>query len=70
MSEELVGIVTDCQNLNIRNVSNLDADVICTVQALSELMIDVNESTDEFYKVYTAAGVEGYCVRKYVAIKR
>lgn len=65
-----LGIVTDCRLLNVRKEANADSPIICVIPALSELMIDVDESTSDFYKVCTAAGVEGYCVRKYVAIKR
>lgn len=28
------------------------------------LVIYENESTEEFYKVYTASGIEGFCMKK------
>lgn len=68
--KEVIGIVTDCQVLNIRTTPSGDAGIPCTVHALSELMINLAESTEEFYKVCTAAGVEGFCTKKYVAIKQ
>jgi hypothetical protein len=32
-------------------------------------MIDEKESTEEFYKVCTAAGIEGFCMKKFIAIQ-
>lgn len=67
---ELIGIVVNCNLLNVRKEANSDSGIICTVPALSELMVNLTESTDEFYKVYTVTGVEGFCLKKYVAIKQ
>jgi uncharacterized protein YgiM (DUF1202 family) len=67
---ELIGIVVNCNLLNVRKEADSDSGIICTVSALSELMINLTESTDEFYKVYTVTGVEGFCLKKYVAIKQ
>lgn len=68
-TEEIIGIVTDCRLLNVRKEANTDSPIICVIPALSEVMIDPTESTDEFYKVCTAAGVEGFCAKKYIVIK-
>lgn len=62
------GVVTDCIKLNVRTEPNLKADVLCEITCLSRVTIDENESTDEFYKIYTSAGVEGYCMKKYIAV--
>ena len=67
---ELIGIVVNCNLLNVRKEADSDSGIICTVSALSELMVNLTESTDEFYKVYTVTGVEGFCLKKYVAIKQ
>lgn len=66
----VVGIVTNCRLLNIRTMPDANADVICVERALSELIIDEHKSTDEWLSVCTVAGVEGYCAKKYVAIKQ
>jgi hypothetical protein len=31
--------------------------------------VDINDSTDEFYKVYTAFGAEGFCQKEFVNVK-
>lgn len=64
------GIVTDCLKLNVRETASSDAAVLTIIELLSEVMVDIDASTDDFYKVITAAGVEGFCMRKYIALKR
>lgn len=67
---EITGVVTDCTKLNVRGQASPDADVLTTIPALTEVVIDINASTDGFYKICTAAGVEGFCMRKYIAVRR
>jgi len=40
--------------------------VICTINCHAEVEIDELESTDDFYKICTASGVEGYCMKKFI----
>lgn len=69
-SEEVkIGLVANCKKLNIREKPNIEASVVCEVVCETELMIDEKESTGEFYKVCTAAGVEGFCMRKFISIQ-
>lgn len=65
----VVGIVEDCTKLNLRKEPNLEADVLTEVLSGSTLFINDEESTDEFYKVCTASGLEGYCMKTFVSIK-
>ena len=62
------GVVTDCIKLNVRTEPNLKAEVLCELECLSRVVINEEESTDEFYKVYTSAGIEGFCMKKYIAV--
>ncbi len=64
-----IGFVTNCKKLNVREKPRTDATIICEVDYQTELMIDENESTEEFYKVFTAAGIEGFCMKKFIAIQ-
>ena len=63
------GFVTNCKKLNVREEPKKDSAIVCEVDYQTELMIDENESTEEFYKVCTAAGIEGFCMRKFIAIQ-
>lgn len=58
----------DCRKLNVRAEPSTDAEVVCVISEGTELLIDEAESTDEFYKICTAAGVEGYCMRKFITV--
>lgn len=69
MNNQVVGIVTDCENLNIRAYPDLDSPVLCTARCGSELLIDLGSSTTRWYSVCTSMGVDGYCVKSFVEIK-
>lgn len=64
--ETVTGVVVDCTNLNVRVAPQAIADVACVIGAATEVEINVAKSTDEWFHVCTAAGVEGYCMRKFV----
>ena len=62
------GVVTNCLQLNVREAPRSDAKVLFVIDSLSEVAIYENESTDEFYKICTASGLEGFCMKKFIAI--
>lgn len=66
----VTGVVTNCLKLNVRENPNTDSKVVCEVSMLDELMIDEEASTDEWFKVYTEMGVEGFCMKKYISVKQ
>ena len=69
-SEEIkIGLVSNCKKLNIREKPTVESPVVCEIDCQTELMVDEKESTEEFYKVYTAAGIEGFCMKKFIAIQ-
>ena len=62
------GIVTDCVRLNVRKNPETNAEILGEIDCQTDLMVAENESTDKFYKVYTAFGIEGYCVKDYITL--
>lgn len=64
------GVVTDCLTLNVRKKPSADAEVLVIIDALSKVMVDMAESTNDFFKVVTETGIEGFCMRKYIALKK
>lgn len=62
------GIVTNCSRLNIRKEPNVDSDIACSVSNNTEVIIDEESSNDGFYKITTSAGIEGFCMKKYIEI--
>ena len=63
------GVVTDCIILSVRRYPSLEADVICTIPCLTEVLIDESKSTKMFYKIRTESGTNGYCMKKYIAVR-
>ena len=47
---------------------DVDAEIIGTITVGSEVTIE-DFTLDEFYKVCTAAGAEGFCMKSYIQIK-
>lgn len=68
--EDVIGIVTDCLKLNICKEPSKDSEVATIVNCLDELKIDIKASTDDWYAVRTAAGVEGFCMKKFVGVRK
>lgn len=66
--EPKIGSVVDCKMLNVRKEPSIESEVLCEISWSTELMIYEEESTDEFYKICTASGVEGYCMKKFISI--
>lgn len=68
--KDIIGVVTDCLKLNIRKEPNKDSDVVVIVTCLEELKIDLDASTDDWYAVCTVTGIEGFCMKKFVAVRQ
>lgn len=66
--KDILGIVVDCDKLNVRKEPSINADIVCMIDASTNLIVDYESSTDEFYKICTYAGIEGYCMKKFVKI--
>ena len=68
--EEVVisGKVVDCDLLNVREQASSDANVVCKINKDDEVIVNKDESTNDFYKVCTATGIEGYCMKRFIAI--
>lgn len=60
------GVVVNCLKLNVRDEPSKDAKVVCVLDAMTEIKIDVTKSTPDWFKITTAIGAEGYCMRKFV----
>lgn len=65
------GVVTDCIALNIRKSPGMDADVVHVADAGCRVTIDLERSTDEWYRVVKIfdEDVYGFCMKKFVEEK-
>ena len=67
-TEPIIGVVTDCKKLNIRVSPTMDSSVICEAPTGTEVLVDLAESTTNWYSVCTAAGISGYCMKTFIKI--
>lgn len=67
---ETIGIVVNCQRLNIRKEPSVNSEVVALTTVSDELKIDMSDSTDEWFAVSTTAGIEGFCMKKFIKVRQ
>ena len=67
--EPVHGFVVDCEQLYVRSEPSTDSEPLGIIKKSTNLLIYENESTDDFYKICTEAGLEGFCMNKFIAIR-
>lgn len=70
--ETKVGIVANCEKLNLRRSPLKDSDganIITELLPGVAVVIDEDKSTPNFYRVITEDGLEGYCMRQFIEVK-
>ena len=67
--ETVTGVVSNCSKLNVREQMNATSTILCVLPVSSEVKVIAGEVHDDWYHVFTASGVEGFCMKKYIAIK-
>ena len=65
-STEKVGVVANCEKLNIREEASKDSKILHVVDAGTELTIDTERSLEGWHYVSNADGVNGFCMKDYV----
>ena len=60
------GVVTGCTKLNVRKAPDSTAEVVHIINVNTKVEINMTKSTKEWFRVHTDAGVDGYCMRKFV----
>lgn len=64
------GVVKDCEKLNVRAQPSIDAKVVCRIDKGSVVEIDMTVADRDFHKVLTESGKTGYCMKKYISVKK
>ena len=67
-NNEVIGKISGFEKLYVRKEASKDSEPVGIVTDKDDLSIDVSRSTDDFYKVITSNGLEGYCVKEFVKI--
>ena len=68
-STVIIGVVTNCEKLNVRVIPQQYGKIRQVINESTKVQIDEKESTDEYYKVYTESGIEGYCKKEFITIE-
>ena len=72
VTEDTIGTVSgkvfNCVKLNIREEANINSKSIGVLAEGTEVQVVEDESTDAFYKVIAPTGMEGYCMKNFVAV--
>lgn len=63
--DAVIGVVVNCERLNIRAEAKSDAKIVGTFFKGQEIEIYLDTSTDEFYDVSV-----GFCMKKYIEINK
>ena len=66
----ITGVVTDCLKLNVRKAPSINAEVAAVIPALTEVVIDMDKSTADFYRVSATDGIQGFCMKKFIAVRQ
>lgn len=67
-NNEVIGKISGFEKLYVRKEASKDSEPVGIVTDKDDLSIDITHSTDDFYKVITSNGLEGYCVKEFVKI--
>ena len=70
VAETTVGTVCDCKMLRVRKEPSLEAEELCVIPVGTIVVVADSMSIDDFYHVFTEAGVEGFCMKKYIDIEQ
>lgn len=62
--------VRQLTHIQIETVRNNAGASMRLIDALTQVCVDLDASTEDFYKVRTSDGVEGFCMRKYIALSK
>lgn len=63
------GVVVGCVKLNVREHPSSDANVLDMLPAMSQVLVDLENKYDDWFHVFTAAGQEGYCMKRFIEVK-
>lgn len=61
-----VGVVVGCEKLNVRKEPSINSEVVFQFPCNMEVEIFVDKSTKDWFYVCNAAGIEGFCMKKYI----
>lgn len=67
--EAKIGIVSNCERLNVRMFPQPTAKPVCVINRGTSVEINEHATTANFYGVRTADGIEGFCMKDYITLQ-
>lgn len=73
--EVIIGVVTNCEKLNVRANPDIKSEIVCTINKGDEVIIDKMGTTKDFYCVHSIAektkgvGFHAYCMKDFITIE-
>lgn len=64
-----IGTIVNTITASVYEEPSVDSEVVSRLRCLSSVYVDPSLSTDEFYSIFTESSIEGFCQKKYVALK-
>lgn len=61
-----ISTVIGCEKLRVRPTPDTDQEEIALIDRDTVVNISLEDSTEDFYKVKTDDGVEGYCMKSFI----
>ena len=62
--------VANCERLNVRKSPRTDASIVQVLDKGASVRVFQDQDTANFYKVITVNGVVGFCMKKYIKLKK
>ena len=62
------GTVVDCVKLNVRSDPSPSAEIVGVLAVNTKVNVDTRMTTDEWFYIYTEAGVKGYCLKTNIRV--
>ena len=66
--ESLLGVVS-YDRIKVYDKPSEFSEVICEIKKDTILLIDEEQSTEDFYSICTEAGIMGFCMKRFVTLK-
>lgn len=64
-----LGVVTECEQLNVRNAASKAATRVAVISKGTEFEIESFESGSEWLEITTKTGIKGFVMAKFVTVK-
>lgn len=58
----------NCKKLHLRSEADVESDSLRILAGGTRVLVYPATSTDEFYHVCTANGLEGFCMKKFITL--